>query len=390
MDFANALEARVREGGMRAPAIPAIALKVQQAIAAEPTYAQLERVISGDQALVAAVLRAGNSAFYRRSGEANSLSAALSRIGIPALSQLTLAVGLGARLLRPGPLARLRRLAWHNAVVAASLAQLVAPLARLDPAALFTAALLHDIGKLVCVELIEELVRVRTDVRPRKAFEWWAIVEQHQVEIGLRLANDWSLPKMVVACIGRGHPAAPPGPHRAEVDAILAIGRITELFALHARLDAATLGRVILLEPHALRTLAAEIPKLPSLIAAFETGMPPSGAASPVVVPAPPSTPAPLSAPPPALALAGGLPVTCTAATAEVVQCVSPVPLAEDFWTELELITPNGTATLWVQVVTCKPTAQGHLIEARPVALDGKAAEHWRRATAAPAPLPDP
>ncbi|MBI4798662.1 MAG: HDOD domain-containing protein [Desulfarculus sp.] len=136
----------------RLPALPGVVNQVLE-ITANPDFAtnELVAVVSLDPGVTANVLRRANSAYFGLGRKISTLDQALTRIGVQNLVDITLNSGvvpmfnsyLAGYNAEPS---QLWRHSLASALVARRLAQLRAVPA---PAEVYTAALLHDVGKLI-------------------------------------------------------------------------------------------------------------------------------------------------------------------------------------------------------------------------------------------------
>lgn len=123
---------------------------------------QIIDLISFDPGLTSKVLRASNSAFVGLPEPARDVGEAVNRLGVNFVYQLA-AAACGASTFQSGAGGSSAQL-WQHSVTAALAAQLLADDLGLDTGPLFTAALLHDIGKAVLAEQWKD--------------DYWGLVEQ--------------------------------------------------------------------------------------------------------------------------------------------------------------------------------------------------------------------
>lgn len=207
-DLDRAIEDLVERDALTLPPYPGIAMRISELVR-EGDYdlGALARLVRSDGALAADLLRVANSAYYGL-GNVVSIEQAVVRVGEAHLEHLALAAALGAHALARGPLAPLRRLAWHDALASAVLSRELAKQRVIDPEEAFTCGLLHDIGRIVAIGAIE---RIAAGSRARPAQLWEAVVDRHHVRLGSILAARWGLPPLVCAAIEHHHGECPPG-----------------------------------------------------------------------------------------------------------------------------------------------------------------------------------
>jgi putative nucleotidyltransferase with HDIG domain len=170
-------------------------------------------LISFDPGITAAVLRLCNSAYFAGATPANDLPEAVNRIGFRQVYQLVAAVS-GARLL--GPAQRGYGIdageLWRHSVTAAVAAQLIAEEKGADAGVIFTAALLHDLGKIILAEALEHIyARLVEETQCNQA----SMVETEKrllgvnhAEIGGRLLARWKFPASIVSAVTAHHQPA--------------------------------------------------------------------------------------------------------------------------------------------------------------------------------------
>lgn len=107
-------------------------------------------LISYSQTVTANVLRICNSAFYSRGTPIDSLAMAVTRIGFRQIYEIVVSVISAATLARPQKGYGVEgNEMWCHSVTSAIAAQIIAREAQLDEQVVFTAAILHDVGKIV-------------------------------------------------------------------------------------------------------------------------------------------------------------------------------------------------------------------------------------------------
>lgn len=165
-----------------------------------------------DPALSARLLKVANSPYFGRSGSIESLDDAIGLLGIDMILSMAATHKLFA-VTPPPPASKLSLdQLWEHCVLVASLVrrvgfQLKVPSPVLREAA--TAALLHDIGKLVMAYaspggFAAALTRAKADNMPSWQAEYF-IFGNHHAEIGGCLLNLWGLPRTVVNAVSMHH-----------------------------------------------------------------------------------------------------------------------------------------------------------------------------------------
>jgi putative nucleotidyltransferase with HDIG domain len=173
---------------------------------------EVEEAIALDQALTPRILRVANSALASRGIRVTTISDAVMRVGTGPLFSMVMALGVKKRLqqavaqygLAEGEL-------WEHSVAAAlTVESLGARLRRKLPVESFTAALLHDVGKLVMARFLEpsHLASLRAAEEHSRLSERDAELEilgVDHAEVGAVVAQHWSLPDPLVRAIRFHH-----------------------------------------------------------------------------------------------------------------------------------------------------------------------------------------
>jgi len=180
---------------------------------------QVVDLISLDPSLTAGVLQLCNSAFFASATAASDIQEAITRLGFRQVFQLVASIS-GARALSPpqkgygidaGEL-------WQHSVTAAVAAQIMAQELGEDDSVIFTATLLHDIGKLVLAEALEHIYakvieEIETHQYSLLETEKKLLGVQH-AEIGGRLLSRWNFPENMVTAVWHHHHPAQAQDHR--------------------------------------------------------------------------------------------------------------------------------------------------------------------------------
>jgi putative nucleotidyltransferase with HDIG domain len=156
---------------------------------------QLARVTSRDQVLAARMLRLANSAYCAPLQEITTISEAVVRLGTASVRNVVLATCMASRLQSGNTYgAHGRGLAAHG-IGTAFLAQLVARVAVVNQEEAFLYGLVHDIGKLLVLQLSKDYVRgggkAPSDDEVRD------VIEARHAEFGGRVLREWRLPPVI-------------------------------------------------------------------------------------------------------------------------------------------------------------------------------------------------
>ncbi len=194
------------------PALPAMCRQILAAINnPKVNFDTLAKQCAFDPGMTANVLRIANSAYFCAAQEIGSLRDAFVRIGVRRLFELTVGQGAGPMLREgfPGYELRQHELLRHSAWTAAAAEGLAIELKLRAPDLLFTAGLLHDIGKVVLDPFVEahraQLLAAAN--QPNADFESAErdVLGMDHAQVGAAVLRQWRLPPQLVAAVEFHH-----------------------------------------------------------------------------------------------------------------------------------------------------------------------------------------
>jgi len=181
----------------RLPAFPAIALKALQLISGRDTsLLELCELIRSDPAFSAAILKIANSPLVAFSKNITSVLQASMLLGFRRLKCVVVTVGLREYL--KAPVTPLMQSCWRHSVACALIAERAALWSQLDREFAYTAAILHDIGRIAMLAASPDIYsRVVDDEADRpqdlmgKERELFGV---NHAEAGAAIVRAWKLP----------------------------------------------------------------------------------------------------------------------------------------------------------------------------------------------------
>ena len=186
--------------------LPASVVRLAELVSSEHTDLEdVCDVIAYDQALTLALLRAANSAADGGANEITQVHEAVFRLGAPRILALAMNASTGALLKQSAPAYGLNEgELWEHSVATAAAAETLFEFASEPlPPETFTAALLHDLGKLVMSRFLSakdlELIhRAQTEGGLDPLGAEIQILSVHHGELGGLIAQHWKLPERIV------------------------------------------------------------------------------------------------------------------------------------------------------------------------------------------------
>ncbi len=183
--------------------LPEICVRVNE-MAENPRYSAMDlgKIISHDTGLTTRLLKIVNSAFYNNVSRIDTISRAITVVGVRDLRDLVLATSAIRTFTNvPSTLMDMDSF-WRHSIATASVAKILASHCRiLHAERLFVAGLLHDIGQLVLCIKVPELMRVvlyraRDASLPPYRAEHEVLGFDHS-KVGCELMRLWRLPESV-------------------------------------------------------------------------------------------------------------------------------------------------------------------------------------------------
>ncbi|MCP4994921.1 MAG: HDOD domain-containing protein [Gammaproteobacteria bacterium] len=138
--------------------LPDVYLRIRDVIENPASgHADVAAVIATDPVIAARILKIANSAFYGRPSQISNITLAVGLLGTQQVYDLVLATVViqSSSKLNTGPVSP--RDFWHNSLMAASCAKLLAERSNiLDSECIFVAALLSQLGQLILIHEIPD------------------------------------------------------------------------------------------------------------------------------------------------------------------------------------------------------------------------------------------
>lgn len=176
----------------------------------ESSAAQIESVLKYDPGLTANILKLTNSAYFGIPSKVSSVKQAVVLLGWKRLLQLVMTMCMSTVMKKPVPGYDLPRgELWRHSVAVSVAAELVVKALKIPGAdEVFTAALLHDVGKLVLGGFVQDdLKQIESMVSKGIAFEVaeFIVLGTDHAHIGARILEKWSFPENLVNAVNWHH-----------------------------------------------------------------------------------------------------------------------------------------------------------------------------------------
>ena len=172
--------------------------------------AEIEEILRMDPGLTANVLKLSNSAYFGFPSKIGSVHKAIILLGAKRLMQLVMTSCVNSVMnksipgydLPPGEMWR------HSIAVSVAAEGLIEELNAPEADEIFTAALLHDVGKLVLGEFVkDDIEKIEKIVSKNVSFEAaeQTVIGIDHAEIGAKILESWGLPEEIVSAVRWHH-----------------------------------------------------------------------------------------------------------------------------------------------------------------------------------------
>jgi len=226
------------------PSMPGAAVKLL-ALIDDPdmSVSQIEAILRHDAGLTANLLKLANSAYFGIPSKVGSVRQAVLILGLKRLIQMVIASCVSAIMDKPVPGYDLPpgELWRHSIAVSVAAEGLVKELKIGATEEIFTAALLHDVGKLVLGTFVQEdfagiEAALKQDVSFEAAEEM--VLGTNHADMGAQILTQWSLPSDIVNAVRWHHT-----PESADkVDTMLDVVHVANVLCLMIGIGAGSDG----------------------------------------------------------------------------------------------------------------------------------------------------
>jgi putative nucleotidyltransferase with HDIG domain len=229
-DFRQRIERFFAESQFLPPAfqlVPRLLLLLDDPNSETDDLADLVRVDTG---LTTDVLKICNSALYAGSYRINTVKDAILRIGVAEVYRIVMAVIASPVLRNAGKVYGAEQPdLWNHSLLVATAAQTLAQAKGDEPELVFTAGLLHDVGKTVLNAVFpDEYHRILREAKSTNQALWElerASFKVDHAEVGAQLLQRWNFPLGIVLPV-KFHPQPSRAPEHNAIAAYIYAGNV--------------------------------------------------------------------------------------------------------------------------------------------------------------------
>lgn len=201
----DAVVASLRKGEITFPVLPELAFKAVEVINNKDVPIQeVADLIKVEAGLTSKIIALANSAQYRASRPIQELQYAIGRIGLRESANLILMHATRGLFNAEEPIFEKRqRILWEHSLATATAARLIGKLVRHPyPERLYAAGMLHDLGKVLLIQVLIALTKARDDITDEAVDQ--ALVALH-TGFGLALLKRWNFPENFIEVVQEHH-----------------------------------------------------------------------------------------------------------------------------------------------------------------------------------------
>lgn len=203
------------------PSLPEIYIRVSEQLEDEScSVQQIGSTVENDPAIATRVLKMVNSAYYGLPNQVSSVARSISLLGRERLRDILIGSVLhGVFSSQDNPAFSMQEFWQHSIKTAIIARELSTTMPEIEePESMFTAGLLHDIGKLLLFNEVPERMLAAEEIMIRKRMDILS-AELNQVglthtAVGETMMRHWGLPVLLIDCARNHHETVHDGPNR--------------------------------------------------------------------------------------------------------------------------------------------------------------------------------
>ncbi len=225
-DLLPELQQAIESDRILLPTLPEVALRVRDAVERESaTVRQVADIVATDAALSARLLQVANSPLYRGRVPIDNLQMAITRLGTRLVRSLVVSLAMRQMFQATSPgLDHAFRQTWERSVEVAGIARMLSKTqAQLDPEQALLAGLIHDIGALPVLTLLEQ----KGMDLDNRTFDF--LLTELSPAVGGMILKKWDFPAPLVAVAENFHNFAYQGGPEADYVDLVIVARLQSL-----------------------------------------------------------------------------------------------------------------------------------------------------------------
>lgn len=203
----DTINRKIGKGDLNLPPAPKIAMKLRQMIDCNAEIKDVVELLQQDLAVGTKLISAANSAYYRGVEKSTNLSQATSRLGLDRTREVVMSIccrGYFATNYRPY-MEIVETLWWHSLACAHTADWVAERLGWKVEEDIFSIGLLHDIGKLLMIQVAGELVQRKKGTHEVDLDALYAAMKTHHERLGAAILEKLGYPEAFASLVKRHH-----------------------------------------------------------------------------------------------------------------------------------------------------------------------------------------
>lgn len=212
MEQSNVTIESLLEQGQDLCSLPEIYIRISEMLDnPRATAPQIGETVQTDPAISSRILKMVNSAYYGIPNKVSSISKAIIILGRERLKQILIGSVLGSIFTSINNEAFSMQSFWEHSIKTAIIARELANQGHdiEEPDVMFTAGLLHDIGRLIIADNLPDINRQIDELTERnridRAQAEFQLLGFTHAELGAALMRKWGFPDLLVSCTADHH-----------------------------------------------------------------------------------------------------------------------------------------------------------------------------------------
>lgn len=195
------------------PVLPQVAMRITERMQSPTaTIDEISTLIKSDIGLTSKILRLANSSYYSIPGGVTDVHKALQYLGFNTVAQLVLTASVFGSFKTQGTKDFPLKSFWTHSFAVGLFSEITARSLQLkNPSDSFVGGLMHDMGKLILLELspeqLSKIIKHSQDHFTSFLDSEIAFKESTHVDLGVGLAKHWRLPQTIILAIQFHHQA---------------------------------------------------------------------------------------------------------------------------------------------------------------------------------------
>ncbi len=206
-EFIESIINRFKRGEIDLPSMPRIHARFKELVDKGATLQNIAELLRQDAAITTKLINISNSSYYRGLVENKTLESAISRLGLETTKQTVSAIANRKMYTTNNKkYAQIVENLWLHSLSCAYASQVTASTARVrleeDP---FTLGLLHDIGKLILIQVVGEAEKRTQAANEDEVLEMFNALDAYHGKTGSILLKKWGFSERYILVSDHHH-----------------------------------------------------------------------------------------------------------------------------------------------------------------------------------------